>query len=145
MRFLIRNLRYKIILAVPWLIVSFFNTLPFPAHGSGREDSLYKILVKTTDLGKKVQIYLSLAELVKTRFPDSCIHLLDEARKNFRQINSFPYLGKVYEMRGDISHLGYNFEEATRQYKIAVFCYGKQGKKEADKIAEPDWQHVCPK
>jgi tetratricopeptide (TPR) repeat protein len=103
----------------------------FTAYGNtqSRQDSLFKALTKTKDIEQRVQIYISLAELVKARSPDSCIHFINEARKNFWQINSFPYLGKIYEIRGDISRLKINYDEATRLYKIAIFCYRKQGER----------------
>jgi tetratricopeptide (TPR) repeat protein/DNA-binding CsgD family transcriptional regulator len=92
-----------------------------------RLDSLQKVLVKTTDIEKKVQIYLSLAELVKPTSTDSCKFFLGEAKKRFCKINSFPYIGRAYETGGDISRVENNFNEAIRQYRISALSYQKQG------------------
>ena len=92
-------------------------------------DSLSGELAKTNDLEKRVQIYISLADLVNSRSADSCKFFLGEAQKMFYRINSFPYLGKTYELRGDISRLENNFNEAARLYGISAFCYQLQGEK----------------
>jgi tetratricopeptide (TPR) repeat protein len=96
---------------------------------SGREDSLHKALAGNSDINSKIRIYISLAEIVKNRSADSCLLYLDQAQQMFRQINSLPYLGKVFEIRGDLSRNANDFNNATRQYKIAVFCYDKNGEK----------------
>jgi tetratricopeptide (TPR) repeat protein len=115
-----------------WLLACWFNVIPLKGIGSEqyREDSLHKALVKTTDIDKKVQIYLALAKLVKPRNTDSCALFLGEAQKLFWRINSFPYLGQTYKMKGDISVNENNFKEAIRQYNIAAFCFRKQGEKQ---------------
>jgi len=103
------------------------NSVLAAGNNKVKEDSLLKVLAKSTDIETKVKIYISLAELLKTKSPDSSIQLLNKAQQNFRQINSFPYLGRVYEIRGDISRSRNNIGEALRQYKIAEYCYFKQG------------------
>jgi tetratricopeptide (TPR) repeat protein len=107
------------------------GTVPLQASVAGlnKEDSLYKALAQTADYNQKVRIYLSLAELVKTRSADSCDHFLQEAQKMFWQINSLPYLGRVYEIKGDLARQSNDFSNATRLYKLAVFSYDKNGQR----------------
>jgi len=109
------------------LCIISIRSLGYADTKPGKEDSLYKALAKTTDLETKIRIYISLAEVLKTKSPDSSLFWLNEARKDFRRINAFPYLGEAYEIRGDISRIKNNIGEALRQYKIGEFCYFKQG------------------
>ena len=113
------------------ILIFCFAGLSFLSSGlsANPEDSLRKALVKATDDKEKVQIYLSLAKLVKTDSPDSCLLYLDEAQKLFRHINSLYYLGEVNEIRGDISRTRNDFNEAVRYYKVAIYCYAKKGDK----------------
>ncbi len=110
-------------------MVYWFCVLPVAVSGSGhnREDSLRQVLQKATDPDKKVQAYLALANLVKTKNLDSCKLLLGEAQKLYWRINSFPYLAQTYKMRGDISFFENSFQESIRQYNIAAFLFQKQG------------------
>lgn len=77
-----------------------------------------RALLLSTDVNTRIQSYISLADLVKTRSADSCIFYLNEAQKLFWLINSMPYLGKVYEIKGDIERSRNDFAEATRLYIV---------------------------
>ncbi len=91
-----------------------------------KEDSLYSALVQTEKKEEKARIYLSLAELVRTRSADTALQLLDEGQKMLRATASLSLLGEIFEMRGDIARSRNDFNEARRLYKIAVFCYEKK-------------------
>lgn len=113
------------------VIVLFFLFVPVIIFGKSQsvEDSLRTALVRATIAEKKVQICLALADLLKERSADSCMLYLDKAQKLYWQINSLSYLGKGYEIRGDIYRSRNDFNEARRNYRIAVFCYKKTGEK----------------
>ena len=108
-----------------------FLSVPFFVSGSGakREDSIFKSLENTSNIETKVMNCISLAELVKTRSPDSCLLFLDKAQRLFFRINSLPYLGKVYEIKGDIAQLRNDFTGSIRYYRISAFVYNMTGEK----------------
>jgi predicted negative regulator of RcsB-dependent stress response len=130
MRLILQKTIQNILVSVAGFLV--FIILSFDTLAAGRtlsrEDSLHKALGTTVDANSKVWLYISLAELLKDRSPDSSIKYLDEARQIFWQINAMPYLGKVFEIKGEISRNQNKSKEAIRQYGIAAFCYQRQGK-----------------
>lgn len=102
------------------------------ACGSAAEtkESLHKAINKTDDVGSKIKLYMDLAELFKDSSADSSMMYLDKARSMFWRINSLPYLGKNYEIRGDLARQSNDFINATRFFKTAIFCYEKTNEKE---------------
>jgi len=112
--------------------------LPLITSGANTSisDSLKVVLSITSDPGRRIQIYTSLAEVYKSISADSCNFYLGQAQKLFPLVNPMPYLGKVYELKGDAARLQNNFAEMIRFYKIADYCYGKTGEKEAEMMLQ---------
>ncbi len=110
---------------------------PFVVSGAGanREDSLHKALVKATDDNQRVKLYLSLASLLKNRAADSSLLFLERAQKICWKTGSLASLGKIFMLKGDISNMKSNPNEAIRQLKIAEFIFRKLGDKKRQALA----------
>ncbi len=113
------------------LLVFYLGVVPFMVSGTGpnREDSLHKALVKATDDTHRVQLYLSLASLLKNRAADSSLLFLEHALKICWKTGSLENLGKIFKLKGEISNMKSNPGEAIRQFKIAEFLFRKIGNK----------------
>jgi len=83
--------------------------LPLITSGANTSisDSLKVVLSITSDPGRRIQIYTSLAEVYKSISADSCNFYLGQAQKLFPLVNPMPYLGKVYELKGDAAIVGW--------------------------------------
>jgi hypothetical protein len=92
---------------------------------TSRTDSLHHALKQATDIETRINLNISLADLLKDSIPDSSLIFLDRARKLFCKVNSLPYLGKYFEIRGDLARNTFDFPNSTRLYKLAVFCFDK--------------------
>jgi tetratricopeptide (TPR) repeat protein len=112
-----------------------FLSLHLISSNPNPEDSLRKALVTAPDDNKKVEIYLSLAKLVKTRSADSSLLFLDRALKICWKTSSLGDLGEIFLLKGELSNMKNNPREALRQFKIAEFIFRKIGDKKRQAIA----------
>ncbi len=137
MRFLNRILLLRFTSGFILFLAYWFFAVPWMASGTeaNREDSLHKALVNMVDIDKKIQIYVSLAKLVKTRSVDSSLLFLKQAQKICRQNGSLESMGKIYRVKGEISRIQNKPDEAIRQFKIAEFIFRKAGNKRDQSLA----------
>jgi len=120
-----------------WLLAFCLCFVPSLTSGAGvhLEDSLHKALASASDIDKKIQIYVYLAKLVKTRSVDSSLLFLEQAQKICRQNGSLESMGKIYRVKGEISRIQNKPEEAIRQFKIGEFIFRKVGNKRDQSLA----------
>ena len=95
-----------------------------------RQDSLQQILKSASDPETTIRTSLALADMFKENSPDSCHLYLDQARNLFWKINALPYLGRYFEIRGDLARKRFDFPMSDRLYRNAVFCYEKTGERQ---------------
>lgn len=93
--------------------------------GSTGEDSLRQELVKAGDAEQKIEILLSLSNLIKNRSTDTCLLYLNDALRLCKQTESHQYEGKIYLLMGEVSKIMNMPDEAIRQFKIADSIFRK--------------------
>jgi tetratricopeptide (TPR) repeat protein len=120
-----------------WLLTCWFFAIPLMVSGAStsREDILQKALVNTKDAKDKVEIYTSLAKLVKKRSVDSALLYLDKAQVLLKQITCLDCMGKIFMLKGEITNMKGNPDEAIRHFKTAEFIFGTYGDKKSQAAA----------
>ena len=134
---LIRTKKIQLPAMLYWLLACWFFAIPLMVSGAStsREDSLQKALVNTKDAKDKVEIYTSLAKLVKNRSVDSALLYLDKAQALLKQITCLDCMGKIFMLKGEISNMKGNPDEAIRHFKTAEFIFGTYGDKKSQAAA----------
>lgn len=115
----------------PWLLACWFIAIPslLSANVTNHEDSLRKVLKTATDVNERIETCLLLANLVKARSADSSLLLLEEGLKLCWQQGTLEYPGRIFLLKGQLSEMKGNYNEALRQFKIAEFIFRKNGDK----------------
>jgi tetratricopeptide (TPR) repeat protein len=101
---------------------------------ANRIDSLHLALVKTNNIERKANIYLVLAETVKTRSADSGFNYLRKAQQIIGNKATLAFLGQAHQIYGDIWNFQGDVQRSLSEYKAALFCFQRAGVKKQQMI-----------